>query len=130
MKEVPGGDEIWPFVETFILPALVIIGLLTFISFRFYLVDIKNLRMMEGHLKSKGNLRSFKYQSFISLWPIDFYYGFYKLVKIDTAHLKIQKFGEQVKLIRAYRSYYRIVVLGILLLAIIGIAINEIIIDR
>ncbi|WP_417590428.1 hypothetical protein [Owenweeksia hongkongensis] len=85
---------------------------------------------MERQLKHKGTLKTYNYQAFTRIGISDIFSAFRDLSQIDPDFLKYNKFNEQVALIKSYRQFYRIAIPTILVLATIGIAINELIKDK
>ncbi|MAC94326.1 MAG: hypothetical protein CMC96_02370 [Flavobacteriales bacterium] len=118
------------YIENFGVPILAVIGGLSFFSLNFYIRDIKNLRLMDEYIKKNKNLRGFKYRTFPIVGLKDFLYSFKNLKNFNEINFTIPKFSDQVQVVRDYRKYYSIVFPILVSIAIIGIAINELVIDK
>ena len=123
-------DNIWYYVENLGVPILAIFGLLTYGSFMFYLIDLKNLRRMENQLSSQGSLTNFKYHHFTFIGLNEIFNAFRRISAIESAYLEDTKIKRQVAIVRGYRKFYKIAIPTIIGLATIGITINELIIDK
>lgn len=123
-------DTFWGFIENIGVPILAIIGGLSFFSINFYLRECHYLRKMEEHLQNNKNLIGFKNQFFPVIWFDDVFYSFKRTSNFDPNHLKFRPFQEQLNTVKAFRKFYKIVFPIVITLAIIGIAINELIIDK
>lgn len=119
--------EYWDVVEKVGVPILAIIGGLSFFSINFYAVECMELSEMKTILKSKGNLNKYKPKnSFdVMLKPYSIFYIFTFLPNSDSPFLNNEKFAEQVRTIKAYRKFYKIVFPIVIILAAIGITLNE-----
>ena len=84
---------------------------------------------METYIKENKSLKGFNYQIMPFIGPNALYYAFKSLSNFDEKYMRIPKFKEQVESIRAYRKTYSIIFPLVICLAIIGITINEAIID-
>ena len=123
-------NTFWDFIENIGVPILALIGGLSFFSINFYLRECHCLRKMEEYIQNNKNLIGFKNQSFPIIWFEDVVYSFKRTSDFDPNHLKFRPFQEQLSTIKAFRKFYKIVFPIVITLAIIGMAINGLVIDK
>lgn len=123
-------NEIWPFVETYGIPILAVLGGLGFFSLNFHFIDCYNLSLMEDYINKHQSLKGFKEQKFPLIGIFAVFYSFKNLSKLDPELLKIRVFKEKVQSIKGQRKTYAYFFPILLALATVGIALNEIVIDK
>jgi len=122
--------EIWPYVERIGIPILAIVGGISFISLNFYWRTCYNLRKLEEHIKRNKTTKGFIEKTFPAVGLQDIFYGFKTVSKFDEYSLKTEAFQESLGYIIAFRKFYRIIFPVVISLVVIGITINEIVIDK
>ncbi len=119
--------DYWYIVENVGVPILAFIGGISFFSLNFYAIECMELSEMKTLLKRNGNLKNYKSKGYLSglFNPISIFYIFTFLPDTDSPFYENKKFNEQARTIKAFRKYYKIVFPIVIILATIGIALNE-----
>lgn len=121
--------EYWYVVENIGVPILIFVGIVTLFSINFYALECMELTDMKKEINKRGNLKLYKdktnYVSRGLFNPLCIFYIFYFLPNKDTKYYENTIFVKKVNTIRGYRKFYKIVLPIILILAIVGITLNE-----
>ncbi len=122
--------EIWPFMETKGVSILAFIGGISYISLFFYWQICSNMRRLEKYIKKENTTKGYKEKAFPFVSLFDVFYSFKPISKFDKELMGYRRFNETFDVVKAFRKYYSIVFPIVISLAIIGITINECIIDK
>lgn len=86
---------------------------------------------MKKEIDIKGHLNQFKASNYLSkiFNPFSGFYIFTVLPDMGSPYYEHEKFNAQINIIKGFRKVYKIVFPLIIGLAIVGISINELVID-
>lgn len=122
--------EIWPYIEKAGPVILAFAFGISFMSLNIYLQSCCQLRAMEKHLKRKNTLDGYTEEHLPTVGLFDIVYGFKPISKFNKEHLEYPQFKDMLTGIIGFRKMYRIVFPLLIGLAVIGISINEYVIDQ
>ncbi len=122
--------KIWPYIEKFGPPFLAFIALITWLSLNFYLIECKNLLLLERYINNHGSTRGFYRRPFPVTGLVTLIYAFKPTSTFDKNLLKYKRFREQLENIQKFRKAYKLIFPILIILALVGITINELVIDK
>ena len=117
--------EIWPYVEKIGVPILAFITGVSFFSLNSYWRTCANLRQLEKYIVANKSVKGYSKKSLPSVGLFDIIYSFKPISKFQAEFLDYKIFQELLNTIITFRKFYKIAFPIIIILAIIGITINE-----